>query len=60
MLLYHKPDFSVETDQVVALKGAVTDSAASVTSGISGQGFLMASDSLIGHPSGPGMQPVFC
>lgn len=42
---------------VVVLSGSAAASASDVIVGISGHGFLIASDSLTKHPSGPGMQP---
>ena len=45
-------------NHVVSLNGSATACASDVTVGISGHGFLIASDSLTKHPSGPGMQPI--
>jgi hypothetical protein len=45
-------------DHVVSRNGSATACASDVIGDISGHGFLIASDSLTKHPSGPGMQPV--
>lgn len=45
-------------DHVISRNGSATACASDVIGGISGHGFLIASDSLTKHPSGPGMQPV--
>ena len=42
----------------VFLNGSVTASAVGVIPGIPGHGFLIASDSLTKHPSGPGIDPA--
>ena len=44
-------------DHVVALSGCAAVCASNVIVGISGHGFLIASDSLTRQPSGPGIQP---
>lgn len=44
-------------DHVVALNGSAGARFPDVTIDISGHGFLIASDSLTKHPSGPGMEP---
>lgn len=43
--------------KVVDLHGCTTVCVSDVTVGISGHGFLIASDNLTRHPSGPGIQP---
>ena len=45
-------------NQAAALSGSTTDCAPDVMSGISGHGFLIASESFTRHPSGPGTQPM--
>ena len=42
---------------VVTLDGSTFACASDVTVGISGHGFLIASDSLTKHPAGPGIEP---
>ena len=54
LVIYHDVDL---LDHVVALNELAAACAPDVIVGISGHGFLIASDSLIKHPSGPGIQP---
>lgn len=52
-----KLEVSDVLDHVVALNGCAAVCASDVIVGISGHGFLIASDSLTRQPSGPGIQP---